>query len=460
MRFLSSLTGLQKAALFLTLAAAGFNLMGEESVRSTFGIALLGLAVTWAAGVSRRVIHLSFLLSGISLSVGPMLLDWRHRQEQVVAHKQEVERFESNIPRFAELYPLPRLLERDVQEAVGARELLAKSGDPRARDMDVLVGSFLVASTRKAYPAAYQFFPDAELLSSMLANCPEYRALTFSPDLVKSVAAFLDRPSVLKPSLKVRDVLLNPFLNKDLTPAEGHAVLQTSVPGFADLPNNAQEKVAVLLDKWPPSPALIVTAPVGDSGKPWMADALAAGIDLERVPENEKPGDAPALFSPWRSVVKLHKFVIGGLMLACLGLGSLVSVKRQSDSALARSQEGSKEEQETLVAYMKLQEEYLELKETLNRLSEAYGTVAKRLSNAPASRPLLEAPLASSGHIIRSVSDDGAVIILDDGSVWQVDPLSWTSAALWQPFDKVHLTPDGHMTQAENGEKVLVRQLQ
>jgi hypothetical protein len=71
-------------------------------------------------------------------------------------------------------------------------------------------------------------------------------------------------------------------------------------------------------------------------------------------------------------------------------------------------------------------------------------------------------PTCSSGctdpHWIRSKSSDGAIISLEDGSVWEVDAVDRIDSGLWLE------TEDGviwgsEMINLENGESVHVRRL-
>jgi hypothetical protein len=39
-----------------------------------------------------------------------------------------------------------------------------------------------------------------------------------------------------------------------------------------------------------------------------------------------------------------------------------------------------------------------------------------------------------SGHLIRSVSENGQYVTLEDGSVWDVDPRMWFRTMHWQPM--------------------------
>ena len=49
-------------------------------------------------------------------------------------------------------------------------------------------------------------------------------------------------------------------------------------------------------------------------------------------------------------------------------------------------------------------------------------------------------PLAAAcddGHRIKSVSSEGRFVVLDDGSIWEVDPLDSISSMLWAPVSEI-----------------------
>lgn len=63
------------------------------------------------------------------------------------------------------------------------------------------------------------------------------------------------------------------------------------------------------------------------------------------------------------------------------------------------------------------------------------------------------------GHWVESVSDDGTVVKLEDGSVWSVDSVDAIDAALWLPTTDI-TTCDGNLINTEDGETVEAEQLQ
>jgi hypothetical protein len=44
---------------------------------------------------------------------------------------------------------------------------------------------------------------------------------------------------------------------------------------------------------------------------------------------------------------------------------------------------------------------------------------------------------SGSGHWVRSTADDGAIVILEDGSMWDVNPLDRINTSLWLPVSNV-----------------------
>jgi hypothetical protein len=60
------------------------------------------------------------------------------------------------------------------------------------------------------------------------------------------------------------------------------------------------------------------------------------------------------------------------------------------------------------------------------------------------------------GHWIKSKSDDGTIITLEDGSVWQVDPLDRIDTSLWLPITDITVveSDDGYLLiNTDDGEK-------
>jgi hypothetical protein len=51
------------------------------------------------------------------------------------------------------------------------------------------------------------------------------------------------------------------------------------------------------------------------------------------------------------------------------------------------------------------------------------------------------------GHWIKSKNDDGDIITLEDGSIWQVDPMDRVDTAVWLPITNITVleSEDGYL---------------
>ena len=63
-----------------------------------------------------------------------------------------------------------------------------------------------------------------------------------------------------------------------------------------------------------------------------------------------------------------------------------------------------------------------------------------------------------SGHWISSVNKDGEVVILEDGSVWIVDPVDQIDSALWLPTSDI-VACDDKLINTDDDEAVTARRV-
>ena len=85
------------------------------------------------------------------------------------------------------------------------------------------------------------------------------------------------------------------------------------------------------------------------------------------------------------------------------------------------------------------------LQDSLAILSAAHPSVAHPYGGpAPA-------PVCDSGHWIKTVSRNGAVIVLEDGSVFMVDAVDQIDTALWLPITNITVCP-GHLVNVGDGK--------
>jgi hypothetical protein len=58
-----------------------------------------------------------------------------------------------------------------------------------------------------------------------------------------------------------------------------------------------------------------------------------------------------------------------------------------------------------------------------------------------------------NGHWVKSVSSNGEIVILEDGSVWQVDSVDAIDSALWLPTTNI-VACDDKLVNTDDGETV------
>ena len=66
------------------------------------------------------------------------------------------------------------------------------------------------------------------------------------------------------------------------------------------------------------------------------------------------------------------------------------------------------------------------------------------------------------GHWVQSKTDDGSIVILEDGSVWQIDPVDQIDTALWLPMTDITVVEvvGGYLLiNTDDGEKAHARLL-
>lgn len=63
-----------------------------------------------------------------------------------------------------------------------------------------------------------------------------------------------------------------------------------------------------------------------------------------------------------------------------------------------------------------------------------------------------------TGHWVQSVSDDGSIVKLEDGSVWRVSDVDTVDTAVWLPTEDV-ITCDGKLVNTDSGDSVQASRL-
>ena len=106
----------------------------------------------------------------------------------------------------------------------------------------------------------------------------------------------------------------------------------------------------------------------------------------------------------------------------------------------------------------------------LDRWLSDYTVMLFQLAKTPSPEKLAPSTPAnylgsSGGHWIKSKVDDGAMIILEDGSMWQIDSVDRVDTALWLPITNVTVlkasSPIGEykymLINIDDGEKALAK---
>lgn len=158
------------------------------------------------------------------------------------------------------------------------------------------------------------------------------------------------------------------------------------------------------------------------------------------------------------------KTFVAVVMLACLGAGPATK-----PATFVGTWREMVEELSTLRAdYERLRKENDELKTTNTRLDRIIKALSidtakqeqpKRIAERPAKKPVL-----GGRHWIEDVSDDGAVVILEDGTIWRVDIVDQIDTMLWLPISDVLVRPSRvlgiyEMINLDDKEVVLVEYL-
>jgi hypothetical protein len=79
---------------------------------------------------------------------------------------------------------------------------------------------------------------------------------------------------------------------------------------------------------------------------------------------------------------------------------------------------------------------------------------AKASRNAPKQ----ESTHCEAGHWIKSVSGRGEIVVLEDGSVWQVSSIDRIDSTLWSSMDDI-VACDGRLVNTDQGETVDAKRL-
>ena len=98
--------------------------------------------------------------------------------------------------------------------------------------------------------------------------------------------------------------------------------------------------------------------------------------------------------------------------------------------------------------------------EELSRVRQAERNAVTSEKRQPSSQrqPSRAERACEYGHWIETVSDDGEVIVLENGSVWEVDSIDTVTSSLWLPVSSI-LICDGRLINTDDNEVVSAEQI-
>jgi hypothetical protein len=310
-----------KAALFLTLLAAGALLVWGAGAKQTAGGVLLGLAFAWALGSNNRLVHLSFVAVGLILGIGPALRDWYDHRSETRKYRESVAEFERRIPDLAKQYPAfslsvlmpkkPRL-KADIFDPVA--EFKSRYAGVQD-DPDEKVRKYLSDPHhfREAFPE-YKSWDDTKIreMLSQYIFLPDGRYGKFRADTT-------DEQIVAK----IEELFPGTF--NDRKPTDNRFRYVALPDGnYLKAPSaTPDEKLrAEVAKNFPVLPR-------------WEIDARIAGVDLDAVlASSELPRVEPDPYSLRLTLVANWMFELPGALLSVIGIGLLLRVKLETPSIL------------------------------------------------------------------------------------------------------------------------------
>lgn len=279
-----------KSILFLTLLATGISLISDSGIRTAAGIVLLGFAFAWAFGSNSRLVHALFIACGLLLVVGPLLFVWNDHRNQARLYEERVTEFERKIPEFAKKYPQVQYV-RLPDGSYG--KFRADATDEQIR-----------AIIEMDFPNGFQKSKRTMIPQRAMSDGERQEIARWTKSHYPELSEYTD-DSVVEALLARRPERVRAEYTA-INPKTGGRVGR-----------NGSKRVSIK-----PS----------ESSPKWIADAIAAGVDLANVPDAEKPGDPPEPFSLKRELTDSSistLFVLPGLFLMVTGVGLVFGVRAQ-----------------------------------------------------------------------------------------------------------------------------------
>jgi hypothetical protein len=89
-----------------------------------------------------------------------------------------------------------------------------------------------------------------------------------------------------------------------------------------------------------------------------------------------------------------------------------------------------------------------------------HALLAQAHAGSIASTPPIHASNScSSGHWVDQVMDGGGFVTLQNGSLWEIDPVDKVESGLWLPTEEIIVCGDGRLINTDNGDQVSATRL-
>lgn len=305
----SKLNRRHKAVLFITMLGVGTGLMAGESIEIAIGLAFGGAALAWAVGSNSRIVHGAFVAAGVLLFCSGLIWNWKDYRSEVRYYKRQVAQFEKQIPALAYCYPLLPASTADWFVGIGAANVKAMTHDPNFRK---LPPAYKRTVLYKIYPDFRRLSPTDQQAVVVQLHPPRFNPDCSQYDPNRENPWSVVRVNPKSPSPPPTDLRLTaPLLAK---------AIKTAYTESKDIPD--RQLVGKFTETYPAWKSAVVENVSYPPHPKWFKDAIAANVNPEAVPEDEKPGDPPKF--DWEAT---EFFGLASLPMLASGLSLTFGVK-------------------------------------------------------------------------------------------------------------------------------------
>jgi hypothetical protein len=285
----------QQAALILTLLSVGVMLVSGANMQLSLGVLLLGLTLAWTVGSGNRLLHYLCLIVGVAALVTPVGLSWRQHRLSAQEFSRSVQRFEANIPRLAQRYPLNVA----CPTAHDFGFVPDPATEPHSNDH---------SGPSHSHPPSKLGGREGDLLDQV-AEEEQVISINNSTELY-AVLTQMGYPENEKESIEVR-------IAKDLDSKKiGRA--DWVFPCLSIPESKVDFQISSATGK-----EFLEFLP------PWFMNAVSKGVNVTSVPANEKPGAPPSEFRVLPAFWSLPLVSFLGIVIGATGGANLTRLRRK-----------------------------------------------------------------------------------------------------------------------------------